>query len=135
MLRSPIKRSSRNTGPVCNVVDAVLERGGFSCEICGQGVCGQRGVDWSVHHRVPRQAGGTRAAWVNAPPNLLVVCGSATTGCHGVLESHRAGAVAGGWLILARQNPLYVAALITRDRWKYLTVDGGYADDPPERAA
>lgn len=120
----------RRTGPNSAVVDAILERAGYSCEVCGIGLGPDRGWDWSVQHRVPRQAGGTKAPWINAPSNLLIVCGSATTGCHGVIESHRSGAVAGGWLILARQNPRNVAALIYRDRWKYLGDDAEYHDQP-----
>jgi hypothetical protein len=43
--------------------------------------------------------------------------------------------VAGGWLILARQNPLEVAVLICRDRWRYLGDDAAYHEDPQRGAA
>jgi hypothetical protein len=120
----------RNTGPSSSVVEAVLERGQYCCEICSAAVGDRRGVDWSIHHRRPRQMGGTRWAGINLPSNLMLVCGSGTTGCHGVVESHRAGAVAAGWLVLSRTDPATVAVLITRDRWCYLTNDGQYADAP-----
>lgn len=125
---------SRSTGPNSAVVDVVLERAQHSCEVCGIGLSPQRGVDWSVHHRRPRQMGGTRWAGINLPSNLLVVDGSGTTGCHGVLESHRAGAVAAGWLVLSRTDPAQVAILITRDRWVYLADDGTYVDSPKAAA-
>ena len=120
----------RNTGPSSSVVEAVLERGQYSCEICSAPVGDRRGVDWSIHHRRPRQMGGTRWAGINLPSNLMLVCGSGTTGCHGVVESHRAGAVAAGWLVLSRTDPATVAVLITRDPWCYLTNDGQYSDAP-----
>jgi hypothetical protein len=50
-------------------------------------VCGTTGP-LSTQHRVARGMGGTRAAWVNLPANLLTVCGSGTTGCHGHIEHH-----------------------------------------------
>lgn len=125
----------RYTGPSSACVDAVCERANHSCEICGSGVGGQRGVDYSLHHRRPRAMGGTRWQGINLPSNCMLVCGSGTTGCHGVLESHRAGSVAAGWLVLSRTDPATVAVLITRDRWLYLDHVGGYSDDPPEGVA
>ncbi len=123
----------KKTGPPRDVVDAVLERAQYSCEVCGVGLGDRRGVDYSIHHRRPRQMGGTRWVGCNLPSNLLVVCGSATTpgGCHATIESHRAGAMAAGWLVLSRTDPATVAVLITRDRWTYLA-EGGYSDEPPE---
>lgn len=57
---------------------AVVERSQGRCEACGA----QRAD--GVHHRQPRSAGGT---W--SPANLLNLCGSGTTGCHGRVEAHR----------------------------------------------
>ena len=79
--------------------------------------------------------GGTRWAGINLPSNLMIACGSGTTGCHSVIESHRAGAVAAGWLVLSRTDPATVAVLITRDRWVYLDNEGGYSDAPAEVTA
>lgn len=76
--------------------------------------------------------GGTRWPGINSPANLMLVCGSGTTLCHGVIENYRAGAVAAGWLVLSRIDPARVAVLITRDRYIYLTEDGHYAGNPPE---
>lgn len=45
--------------------------------------------------------GGTRSAWINEPPNLLLLCGSGTTGCHGWVESHRDDARRDGFLVAA----------------------------------
>lgn len=133
--RSPMKRTYRNTGPSSSTVEAVLERAGWSCEICNHMLGDRRGEDWSLHHRRPRQMGGSRWVGINLPSNLLAVCGSGTTLCHGVIESHRSGAVAAGWLVLSRTDSATVAVLIHRDRWTYLTESGEYSDNPPVVAA
>ncbi len=75
--------------------------------------------------------------FINRPSNLLILCGSATTpeSCHLFAESQRSAAVAAGWLILARSDPLTVPVLILRHRWKYLTDDAIYSDEPPREAA
>lgn len=57
---------------------AVAERSQGRCEACGLNRSD------GVHHRQPRSAGGT---W--SPANLLALCGSGTTGCHGRVEAHR----------------------------------------------
>lgn len=60
---------------------------------------GDRGIAWSVHHRRPRGSGGTSVPWINFPSNLILLCGSGTTGCHGWVESHRDEARALGFLV------------------------------------
>lgn len=121
----------RHTGPSTDVVVAVLERASYACEICGVDLLyGERGVDYSIHHRLARKMGGTRWDGSNLPSNLLVVCGHGTSGCHGEIESRRSSAVARGWLVLSHEDPEHVAVLITRDRWRYLAADGSYAENP-----
>lgn len=53
----------------------VMERSQGRCELCGRQGDG-------VHHRLKRSAGGT---W--SPANLLRLCGSGTTRCHGHIEA------------------------------------------------
>jgi hypothetical protein len=75
---------------------AVRERDQDHCVRCGaQALTGPN----SIHHRRPRGMGGTRDPRTHALSNLVLLCGSATTGCHGWIESNRAEAVALGWLI------------------------------------
>lgn len=59
--RTPLLSRIRGTGPDRGVVDAVYERAGHSCEICGVGVGPVRGTDHHLHHRRPRAAGGKQA--------------------------------------------------------------------------
>ena len=60
-----------------------------------------RGIGWSAHHRKPRGSGGTSNPAIASITNLLVLCGSGTTGCHGWVESHRAKAEEIGYLVSA----------------------------------
>lgn len=43
--------------------------------------------------------GGSRWPGINAPANLLTLCGSGTTGCHGWVEHHPEWAKAHGWSV------------------------------------
>jgi hypothetical protein len=82
----------------------------------------------SLHHRKPRRAGGTTDPAVNRASNLMYVCGSGTTGCHGWIESNRREAYARGWLLGAHEEPartpVYVRAMAGP---VLLTDDGRYS--------
>jgi hypothetical protein len=69
--------------------------------MCGMFVTnGPRGFFWSIHHRADRGMGGSKAPWMNLPSNLVVLCGSGTTGCHGFVTNHKRDAVAEGFSVL-----------------------------------
>lgn len=96
-------------GPSDATVELVKRRDGGRCAKCGHVVThGQRGIDWSLHHRRPRGSGGTVLDWVNLPANLLILCGSGVTGCHGWVETHREKARDLGYLV--RLNGRLIAA-------------------------
>jgi len=121
------KRSHRGTGPAQDVVDAVYERAGHSCEACTAAVGPVRGLDHHLHHRRPRAAGGSRREDTNLPSNLLLLCPP----CHERIESRRGEALDAGWLVPQSADPAEVAVLIRRDTWTYLTADGRYHAHPP----
>lgn len=75
----------------------ILTRDDHTCTRCDQPI---RDSDYSLHHRLPRGRGGQ-----HTPENLVTVCGSATTGCHQVIESYRARATVDGWLVPSGINP------------------------------
>lgn len=89
----------KKSDPTKETVHAVFARDEGCCARCGTPITGERGRDWSVHHRRPRGSGGTSLAWVNLTGNLVLLCGSGTTGCHGFIESHRIWATDAGFLV------------------------------------
>ncbi len=77
----------------------VHTRAGGRCEIAIDDVCS--GEPDTVHHRVKKGQGGL---W--SPSNLLVACGSGTTGCHGFVEAHPSWAKTEGLWLLSDMDPL-----------------------------
>lgn len=90
--------------------------------------CGLELGPMSLHHRLPRRMGGTRDVRSSDPRNLVVVCGSGTTGCHGAIESNRTKAYAGGWL-LQSYDDLDLAMVALDGRRIYLDADGGRTEE------
>lgn len=74
------------------------------CQWCGRWVDVLNGY-YSLQHRRARNMGGSRLADTDKPQNLVLVCGSATTGCHGHIESHPIEAAERGFRLLQTQNP------------------------------
>jgi 5-methylcytosine-specific restriction protein A len=115
----------RNTGPAPETVQIVLERDRWSCTRCGRSIAGgERGRDWSVQHRIPRGMGGSRDERLNLPSNLLVLCGSGVTRCHGDVETHREIAHVEGFLLHRIQDPTEVP-LNTAWGWVRFDNEGG----------
>ncbi len=75
---------------------AVLARAFYKCERCNRDF---QGYPASVHHRRPRMMGGSKNAMLHEMANLIVLCGTGTSGCHGWIESNRAIARELGYLI------------------------------------
>lgn len=82
----------------------ILRAGGY-CELCATRPGG------SVHHRKPQQMGGTRDPLIHSLANLLLVCGTGTTGCHQRIESNRALAYQNGWLVHRSDDPAKVPVM------------------------
>lgn len=89
----------------------------------------------SIHHRMDRSIGGT-----NAMSNLITLCGSGTTGCHGDMTELRPfdGPNEGGYWLRSWCDPLTHPVLyVTRrrigtdPRW-YLHDDGSLSDRPEQ---
>jgi hypothetical protein len=73
---------------------AVANRSGGYCELG----CGRRATN--MHHRKNRSQGGQ---W--SPANILHLCGSGTTGCHGYYTNHPAEAKRLGVSVLPSEQP------------------------------
>jgi 5-methylcytosine-specific restriction protein A len=121
------------TGPDKLTVEALWARSRGRCEITGVELAGERSVGWHVHHRRPRQMGGSKRRDTNGIENLLLLSPDA----HARVESERTEAYANGWLV--RQNavpaavPVLLADIVAMRLFGdplpwfvLLTDDGGY---------
>ena len=100
--------------------DAVAGRCGGRCEGCGEAWNGQ------VHHRVLRAHCPRPLLW--HPAELIALCGSGTTGCHGLTHHQRTKHEGLGWNVGANADPRVHPAWLrdpydpTRARWTLLVV-------------
>lgn len=90
--------SSRGPVPMPGwLAEYVLVRAGWRCDRCGRPV-GE--IGYSRQHRRARGMGGRADGSIHTPGNVVVLCGSATTGCHGFVEfGERAQGEREGWVI------------------------------------
>ena len=95
-----MKRKAQPDGSFSRgTVQAIWDRDEGKCAWCGTPIVGERGLNWSVHHREPRGMGGTTSGYVSRPSNGVLLHGSGTTSCHAEVESDRAEAIEKGFLI------------------------------------
>lgn len=100
-------------GPVSQIPKrartVVLQRDGQSCLRCGVHIS-VRG--YSLHHRKGRHALPGMPD-PHTPANLVTLCGSGTTGCHGHVHNHPEESYRAGWMILrgGSEDPCRVPVL------------------------
>lgn len=105
--------------------DQLRERSEGICEVCGSAPA------TNCHHRKNKSQGGG-----NELSNLMHVCGSGTTGCHGWITENPAKSYRYGLSVRSYGNPA-MAQVFRRGEWVLLTDDGDvqparYDDtDPP----
>lgn len=122
------KATAADARKVRRLVD---DRDGDDCRRCGQPTWGD---DFSRHHRIPRGAGGS--ALVDRASNMLKLCGSGSTGCHGWIEQHRTDAEVLGYLLpkLNRDiNPATEPIFIHEHGWVLLGDDASITPCAPPR--
>ncbi|KAB2806970.1 HNH endonuclease [Pimelobacter simplex] len=128
-VRIQVAKARRDTGPTREQRAIVLDRARGCCEMCG-GRLHVAGRGWvarhAIHHRQPRQMGGTSRPEINSPANLLLICDDGTERtCHRWVESHRAEAYELGLLVRASADPASVPVLLEGGDRYLLTADGG----------
>jgi len=102
--RAPLNREGAAKVAVARAL--VHMRSDRICEVCGN----QQATN--VHHRKNRSQGGT---W--ATSNLLHLCGSGTTGCHGrITDDHDGTANRNGWTCKSFEDPATTPCLIRNGR-------------------
>lgn len=89
---------AKDTGPDRATRETVLERDDYSCGWCGVTILGRQ---YSLQHRRSRGDGGSSDPRINAPSNLVTLCGSATSpgGCHLKCKQHYTEAEALGFVV------------------------------------
>lgn len=132
--REPKPRRVRDAGFSKSTVGLIIARD-LGCVRCGAPIRGERGMGWSVQHRRARGNGGSRRPDTNQTQNGLILCGSATTSCHGAVESGRAEAREFGWAIRQSDDPLTYPVLHARHGWVRLDAAGGWVPSGPIEVA
>lgn len=92
----------------------VAARSGGRCEVLGE-----RTSDLQLHHRRPRQAGGSRRPDTNVASNALLLC----LMCHTRIESYRSKAYDEGHLVRSGRSPIATPVLY-RGEWRLLDDEG-----------
>lgn len=89
----------------------ILTRDGYSCLRCGVTILNRV---HSVHHRKGRHCPNP-----NSPSNLVTLCGSGTTGCHGLVHAHPEQSYTEGWMVrrLGADDPAEVPVLDQMGHW------------------
>jgi len=77
----------------------VLERDYYECVRCGKGIMNS---PYSIHHRRLRSHPFPE---LHEAANLITLCGSGTTGCHGWVHNHPQEAQKAGYIVRSTQNP------------------------------
>lgn len=129
----PLRKPPRDTGPDRKTRALVLERDGFQCVRCGK-PCGPRVGPYSLQHRKARGVGGDSSI-----PNLVLLCGTATTGCHGEVESRdpqtRREDQARGYRLESWQDPATEGVMYASEHGSGVTLwlhaDGTLSPDGP----
>lgn len=114
-----------STGPDKLTVEALVARAQGRSEISGEELRGRRGEGWHVHHRRPRQMGGSKRRDTNGIENLLVLSAED----HDLVERQRTLAYQRGWLVRQNAIPAEVPVQVFIDGAAVtvlLTDDGSY---------
>lgn len=115
----------RLTGFPPTVREIIKNRAGNRCEYCG-------GWDQylQLHHRRPRQSGGSRREDTNQPSNGVALC----MACHEGFEMFRTDAYESGWLLRQHQTPTEIPLTFPGGRRFLLGDDGGMYEIPGKAA-
>lgn len=119
------------TGPAPAVRRQVIGRDLSKCQWCGRHVRTESGW-YSLQHRRARGMGGSRRQDTDRAGNLVLVCGTGTTECHGWIEAHPAEASARGFRIAAGADPARVPIVDYAGHSWHLTDDGRKEPAPPD---
>jgi hypothetical protein len=107
---------SQPTRKTCNLVD---ERDGCCCVRCGKSL--YSALTFSRHHRLMRSHA---FPGLHGTSNLILLCGSGTTGCHGWVHAHPSESYRNGWLVRSTNYPDEMPVMDHRHGWVLLDDEG-----------
>lgn len=110
------------TGPTPEIRRLVARRDRYECVRCGREL-DQVWSGHSLHHRLPRSH---PFPGLHNPSNLIHLCGSGTTGCHGWVHAHPKASYESGWLVHMDADPGDVPVWSARHGWILLDDHGGF---------
>lgn len=113
-----------NKGPSTETLNLVWERAGRCCERCGAELTRGAG-GYSIHHRRLKGQGGDRRPDTQLAANLLLLCGSGTTGCHGIVHHEQLEARREGFIVSRWADPEQVGVMTGTYGWVLLDNEGG----------
>jgi hypothetical protein len=94
--------SSTTTRPgITEAEQAAKDRDGDTCQRCGRNLQGQPA---SKHHR-KLKGRGTPPEEFDRVENIVVLCGTGTTGCHGWAHAERTASHEAGWTCWTWEDP------------------------------
>lgn len=102
----------------------VAQRQDWHCMRCGRNTLGGSWPGVSTHHRQLRRSASPDVR--DSPANLVRLCGSGMTGCHGWVHAHPALARRLGWIVSMWADPRQVPVKDWRERWVLLDDEGDY---------
>lgn len=101
-----------------------MERDEYRCVRCGANL-GQGWPGYSCHHRQLRSGGGQ-----NTLGNLIMLCGTGTTGCHGWAHHNRAASQTLGYIVSRYAKPEEQPVWHWQLGWVLYANDGGCTTQP-----
>lgn len=112
--------------------NAIQDRDDGCCVRCGHYCLHE---PHSVHHRQVKGMGGRKAA--DTPSNLILLCGSGSTGCHGYAHARPATSYRFGYLVRSTACPSSAPIWVAGREWVLLDDDFGTTAvrDIPEEIA
>lgn len=125
-------RSRGGTGQPSRLTRQLVDlRDESSCVRCGRWL---PGTPASRHHR-KRRSQSSRSE-VHSPANLILLCGTGTTGCHGWVHAHPGEAREYGWLLRSTDDPETTPMLHRLYGWVTLDDTGNVhiIEDRPRKA-
>jgi hypothetical protein len=134
---APKRKPRKSTDLSVALKSLVRSREGNACAACGIGIIGR---PRSVQHRVARGMGGTADPAANSLPNLVLLCGSATTpgSCHEACERRDPDFHGRGFWLWSWENPVLVPVMLASPHGPGITVwltdSGEYCTVDPNEA-